>query len=51
LLYRALETENGGVQIYETALKCVVNPDLKKEWEEYLEQSRQALETRSWLPA
>jgi hypothetical protein len=30
LLYRALETENGGIQIYETALKCVVNPDLKK---------------------
>jgi rubrerythrin len=40
LLYRALETENGGIQIYETALKCVVNPDLKKEWEEYLAQTR-----------
>jgi rubrerythrin len=40
LLYQALETENGGIQIYETALKCVVNADLKKEWEEYLEQTR-----------
>ena len=40
LLYQALETEKGGVQIYETALKCAVNADLKKEWEEYLEQTR-----------
>jgi rubrerythrin len=40
LLAQALETEKGGVQIYETALKCAVNADLKKEWEEYLEQTR-----------
>jgi rubrerythrin len=40
LLCQALETELGGVQIYETALKCAVNADLKKEWEEYLEQTR-----------
>ncbi len=40
LLYQALETEKGGVQIYETALKCAVNADLKREWEEYLEQTR-----------
>jgi rubrerythrin len=40
LLYQALETEKGGIEIYETALKCVVNADLKKEWEEYLEQTR-----------
>jgi rubrerythrin len=39
LLYQALETEMGGVKIYETALKCAVNPDLKKEWEEYREQT------------
>lgn len=25
LLYQALETEQGGVQVYETALRCVVN--------------------------
>jgi hypothetical protein len=36
LLYQALETELGGVQVYQTALRCVVNADLKKEWEEYL---------------
>ena len=40
LLYQALETEIGGVQVYETALCCVKNEDLKKEWEEYLEQTR-----------
>jgi rubrerythrin len=40
LLYQALETEQGGVQVYTTALKCVVNDDLKQEWEEYLEQTQ-----------
>jgi rubrerythrin len=39
LLYQALETELGGVQVYQTALRCAVNEDLKKEWEEYLEQT------------
>ncbi len=34
------ETERGGIQVYTTALNCVVNDDLKKEWEEYLEQTR-----------
>jgi hypothetical protein len=37
LLYQALETELGGVQVYTTALRCVENEDLKEEWEEYLE--------------
>jgi rubrerythrin len=40
LLYEALETEMGGIQVYETALRCAVNEDLKKEWEEYLEQTQ-----------
>lgn len=40
LLYQALETELGGVQVYEAAVGCAVNEDLKKEWEEYLEQTR-----------
>lgn len=39
LLQQMMETEQGGVQIYKTALTCVQNPDLKKEWEEYLEQT------------
>jgi len=40
LLYQALETEVGGIAVYETAIKCAVNEDLKKEWEEYLEQTQ-----------
>ena len=39
LLCQALETEKGGIQVYRTALRCVVNEDLKEEWEEYLEQT------------
>ena len=39
LLYQALETELGGVQVYTTALRCVQNAELKEEWEEYLEQT------------
>jgi len=41
LLYQALETELGGVQIYTTALRCVENDELKEEWEKYLEQTQQ----------
>jgi hypothetical protein len=40
LLQQMLETEIGGVQLYETALQCALNPDLKKEWSEYLEQTK-----------
>lgn len=40
LLYQALETELGGVEIYSTALRCVQNEELKEEWEKYLEQTR-----------
>jgi rubrerythrin len=40
LLYQALETEQGGVKIYESAVRCARNDDLKKEWGEYLEQTR-----------
>jgi rubrerythrin len=40
LLYQALETELGGVQVYTTALRCAVNDDLKEEWEKYLDQTR-----------
>jgi rubrerythrin len=40
LLYQALETEKGGVQIYTTALRCALNQDLKEEWNKYLEQTK-----------
>src|SRR5436190_19915325 len=40
LLYQALETELGGVQIYTAAVASAVNSDLKEEWEKYLDQTR-----------
>lgn len=40
LLCQALETEQGGILIYETALRCAINEDLKEEWSKYLEQTR-----------
>jgi hypothetical protein len=44
LVYEALETELGGVEVYTTALRCVENPELEKEWEEYLEQTNRHVE-------
>lgn len=44
LLQQMQETAVGGVKIYETALTCVLNEDLKKEWEKYLEQTKQHVE-------
>jgi rubrerythrin len=35
-----LETEVGGIEVYETALKCVRNDDLKEEFEKYHEQTQ-----------
>ena len=39
LLYEALETELGGIEVYRMALSCVQNADLEAEWQEYLEQT------------
>jgi hypothetical protein len=44
LLYQMLETEMGGVLVYQTALRCVQNDELKEEWEEYLEQTEEHVE-------
>jgi len=40
LLLQSLEHEKGGVLVYETALKCVINDDLQEEWEKYLDETR-----------
>ena len=34
LLLQSLQHERGGVLVYQTALECVVNKSLRKEWEE-----------------
>ncbi len=44
LLQQMLETEIGGVKVYETALTCVLNDELKEEWEKYLEQTKRHVE-------
>jgi rubrerythrin len=40
LLLQSLEHERGGIQVYENAIKCALNDDLKEEWGKYLEQTR-----------
>ena len=45
LLYQALETEKGGVQVYVTALRCASHKDLREEWSEYLEQTKRHVQT------
>ena len=40
LLLQSLQHERGGVLVYQTALECVINRDLRKEWEKYLDQTR-----------
>jgi hypothetical protein len=40
LLLQALETELGGIEIYQAGLHCAVDPELKLEWQEYLAQTR-----------
>ena len=39
LMLEALETEIGGAEIYRTALRCVMNGDLREEWTQYLTQT------------
>ncbi|WP_394681987.1 hypothetical protein [uncultured Comamonas sp.] len=39
LLLQMMETELGGEQVYRAALDCAVNEDLKKEWQEYLDET------------
>jgi len=39
LLLQALETERGGIQVYTAAIKAAQNADLKKEFQEYLEET------------
>ena len=40
LLYQSLEVEIGGQSVYETAITCAQNDDLKEEWQKYLDETR-----------
>ena len=44
LLLQSLEHEMGGIKVYETALTCVQNEDLKEEFEKYLEETKTHVE-------
>ena len=41
LIYQALETELGGVQVYRSAIACAQNQELKKEWQKYGTQTQE----------
>ena len=40
LLFQALETEIGGQMVYETAIRCADNDEVREEWQQYLEETR-----------
>ncbi|MPZ24366.1 MAG: hypothetical protein GEU28_12715 [Dehalococcoidia bacterium] len=40
LMYQALETEIGGQLVYEAAIRCAQNEELKEEWGKYLDETR-----------
>lgn len=45
LVLQTLEHELGGIQVYETALLCAVQENLKTEWQEYLDQTQKHVST------
>ena len=49
LLCQTLEVEQGGVQVYEMAISCAVNDDLRREWQEYLDETRRHVEVATGL--
>ena len=51
LLLQSLEHEKGGVLIYQTALECVLNEDLREEWTRYGEQTERHVEILSTVCA
>ena len=44
LLLQSLQHEMGGVLIYENAIRCARNDELRAEWQRYLEQTRRHVE-------
>ena len=41
LILQSLEHEQGGVRVYEQAVECAINDELKDEWETYLNETRE----------
>ena len=44
LMYQALETELGGVEVYRMAILCARHEELKEEWTRYLAQTEKHVE-------
>lgn len=44
LLHQSLATEKGGVEVYDAALRCVVNEELREEWTKYRDQTKRHVE-------
>lgn len=49
LLLQSLEHEIGGTQVYQAAIACAVNNDLKGEWKKYLAETEQHVATLTEL--
>lgn len=41
LLLQSLEHERGGIAVYQAALQCALNNELRAEWEQYLSQTQE----------
>lgn len=44
LLLQSLEHERGGIKLYEAAIECAENEDLREEWTQYLGETRRHVE-------
>jgi len=40
LILQSLEHELGGIKVYEAAVSCALNSDLKSEWQKYLKETQ-----------
>jgi ferritin-like metal-binding protein YciE len=49
LMYHLLETELGGVQVYEKAIECAFDDELRSEWQQYLRETREHVEVATEL--
>lgn len=51
LILQSLEHELGGVKVYETAIRCAQNSELKAEWQKYLRETQTHVTTLTDLCA
>lgn len=49
LLLQSLEHEIAGIEVYQAAIDCAVNPELKQEWKKYLAETNTHVSTLTRL--